>query len=52
MLAGLGSILITIIAYLNPRVRNIESNIPDVVADAPEQPEPRLASVELSPATE
>ena len=52
VLAGLGAILITVIAYLNPRVRNIESNIPDVVADAPEQTEPPLASIELSPATE
>ncbi len=52
VLAGLGAILITVIAYLNPKIRNIESNIPDVVADAPEQPEPSLASVELSPATE
>ncbi len=36
VIAGLGTILITWLAYLNPKIRHIETSIPDVIKD----PEP------------
>ncbi len=34
VLAGLGTILITWIAYMNPKIRHIETSIPDVIKDS------------------
>jgi hypothetical protein len=34
VLAGLGTILITWVAYMNPKIRHIETNIPDVIKDS------------------
>jgi len=33
VIAGLGTILITWLAYLNPKIRHIETSIPDVIKD-------------------
>ncbi len=34
IIGGLGTVVVTWLAYLNPKIRHIETDIPDVVKDA------------------
>jgi len=51
VIAGLGTILITWLAYLNPKIRHIETSIPDVVKD-PEPVEEKSSISNMLPAAD
>ncbi len=52
IIAGLGTILVTWLAYLNPKIRHIETSIPDVVKDQDPEEEEISLSKTMVPAAD
>ncbi len=51
VLTGLILVLISALAWANPRIRRIESELPDAIPEAPEPAAPEPATAETSPAS-
>ena len=53
MLAAVGGMLVTVITFLNPRVRNVETELPDVIIEAePEATPERMGEANPVPAAD
>jgi hypothetical protein len=40
ILSGLTAILVSVMVYANPRIRNVEKELPDALPDAEKAPQP------------
>lgn len=49
VLAGMSTLVITWLVYLNPKIRNLETNIPDVVKDADSGEDELVAMANVAP---
>jgi hypothetical protein len=52
IIAGLGTVIVTWLAYWNPKIRTIETSIPDVIPELEEDENASVLSRGMLPASE